>query len=131
EQTPQADIYALGGVAFWLLTGRFVFEAETAMQMMMAHIQTPPPAPSKVGELEIPAALDALVLDCLAKAPADRPPSIAAVAERLLTIRGGLDRPWTEVDAGRWWQTHQPSTRQGVMPSKPRFVDRVDRVRSD
>jgi serine/threonine-protein kinase len=125
EQTAAADIYALGSVAFWLLTGRFVFEADTVMKMMMAHIQTPPSPPSKVAELPIPPALDALVLDCLAKAPADRPPGITAVAERLLAIRAELSPPWTEADAAKWWQTHNPSPRAGVMPSKPRMVDRV------
>jgi serine/threonine-protein kinase len=95
------------------------------MKMMMAHIQTPPTPPSKVAELPIPASLDALVLACLAKAPADRPASIADVAERLLAIRAELAPPWTEADATRWWSTHNPSPRAGVMPSKRRVVDRL------
>ena len=76
-------------------------------------------------ELEIPAALDALVLDCLAKAPAERPASIAIVAERLVAIRGVLARPWTEADAASWWRTHKPSPRPAVIPSRPRVVDRL------
>ena len=76
-------------------------------------------------ELPIPAGLDALVLDCLAKAPADRPVSVAAVAERLVAIRTELARPWSEADAAKWWQTHKPSPKLGVMPTKPRMVDRL------
>jgi tRNA A-37 threonylcarbamoyl transferase component Bud32 len=70
----RADIYALGCVAYWLLTGKRVFEAETAIQVVAKHVRTPPVPPSeRVPGLSIPPALESLVLECLAKEPAERP----------------------------------------------------------
>jgi serine/threonine protein kinase len=69
----RADIYATGCVAYWLLTGQFVFTAETSMGLLLQHAQTPAVPPSARTDLPIPPALDALVLSCLAKDPAKRP----------------------------------------------------------
>lgn len=82
----RADIYALGCVAFWLLTGRLVFEAATLTAMLVAHAREAPPRPSNVAEFPVPEALDQLVLDCLAKDPAARPQSAEVLAERLATV---------------------------------------------
>jgi eukaryotic-like serine/threonine-protein kinase len=100
---PAADIYALGCVAFWLLTGRVVFEGATTMKVLLAHVNEPPVAPSTLAELPVPPALDALVLQCLAKDPAERPPSAAALRAALTAA---CDTPWTPERAQRWWTTH-------------------------
>jgi serine/threonine protein kinase len=71
----RADIYATGCVAYWLLTGQLVFDTDTPMGLLVHHIHTQPVPPSARSELPIPAALDSLVLSCLAKDPADRPQS--------------------------------------------------------
>src|SRR5207249_4257263 len=71
----RVDIYALGCVAYWLLTGQLVFDAETPMALLLHHASTPPTPPSARTELSIPAALDQLILSCLAKDPAERPQS--------------------------------------------------------
>src|SRR5262249_37891036 len=97
----RADIYALGCVAYYLLTGRLVFEGKTAMQMIARHLHDAPVAPSQQSELPVPAALDQLVLSCLAKKPEDRPQSAAALARSLAAIDAG---PWDEQLAMRWWQ---------------------------
>src|SRR6266850_146214 len=73
----RADIYALGCVGYWLLTGRLVFEADTAVKMMLQHIQNIPEPPSRFSELEVPRELDDVLLACLAKKPADRPATTA------------------------------------------------------
>src|SRR4051794_17350526 len=71
----RADIYALGCVAYYLLTGKLVFEATSAYQLIAKHMQQPPVPPSQRSELEINAELEQVVLACLAKRPEDRPQS--------------------------------------------------------
>jgi serine/threonine-protein kinase len=74
----RADIYALGCVAYWLLTGKRVFEADTPLQVVAKHIRNEPVPPSqRVTGLAISPALEGLVLQCLAKRPEDRPTAAA------------------------------------------------------
>jgi serine/threonine-protein kinase len=105
ELDGRADIYATGCVAYWLLTGQFVFTAETPMGLLLKHAQTPPPAPSTRTSVPIPAALDDLVLSCLAKEPGDRPQSAKELALRLGEIEGA--DAWTQERAREWWAGHQ------------------------
>ena len=94
ELDGRADIYATGCVAYWLLTGQLVFTADTPMGLLMQHAQTPPAPPSARTELPIPAALDDLVLSCLAKDPAERPQSARELSRRLAEIEGAS--AWTQ-----------------------------------
>ncbi len=106
EVDERADIYAVGCVAYWLLTGQVPFSRETPMATVLAHVNDTPLPPSSVTELPIPSELEALVLRCLAKDPKDRPRSVEALAEEL-----GIADPvsiWTQDQARRWWETHQP-----------------------
>ncbi|MFC1610625.1 serine/threonine-protein kinase [Myxococcota bacterium] len=103
----RADIYALGCVAFWLLTGRPVFEAFTAVAAIVAHANQKPDPPSAVTEVTIPAELDDLVLACLEKQPDRRPQSALALAQRLAEIP--LPDDWTNANAKAWWETHHPT----------------------
>jgi serine/threonine-protein kinase len=89
-----------------LLTGQLVFEADTAIQMVAHHIRTPAIPPSKRSELEIPAELDQIILQCLAKEPADRPANAQELNRLLAGINGGPG--WREEHAAHWWQTHAP-----------------------
>jgi len=102
----RADLYALGCVAYWLLTGRTVFEGDNAMQIMMHHAQTPAPPPSEAAGAGVPPELDELVLSCLAKKPEDRP----AGAQELWEMLGRIPfaEPWTEERAREWWREHVP-----------------------
>ena len=102
----RADIYALGCVAFWLLTGRPPFEAGDAMSMLMHHSSTTPLPPSAMSEETIPADVDALVLECLSKAPAQRPANADVLLERLSTL-SVADR-WEPRHARGWWELHDP-----------------------
>src|SRR5262245_21963594 len=102
----RADIYSVGCVAYWLLTGELVFMAETPMKLLLAHANTPPVPPSGRTELPIPAALDALVLSCLAKERDHRPQSARALLQHLDAVP--LTEPWTEDQAREWWRTHLP-----------------------
>jgi serine/threonine-protein kinase len=79
----RADLYSLGCVAYYLLTGHLVFDGDTPLQTILKHIQHPPVPPSQRTDRPIPPALEAAVLACLAKRPEDRPASAAALAARL------------------------------------------------
>ena len=103
----RTDLYALGCVAYWLLTGELVFKGATPLEIVMEHVKTDPPPPSSRSELPIPPALDAIVLDCLKKAPDDRPSSAAELMSRLEAV--GLPESWTEDRARQWWQVHGPA----------------------
>jgi serine/threonine-protein kinase len=103
----RADIYATGCVAYWLLTGQFVFTAETPMGLLLQHAQTPPAPPSARTDLPIPSALDDLVLSCLAKDPTNRPQSARELSLRLAEVEGAS--AWTQDRAREWWTTHQPA----------------------
>jgi eukaryotic-like serine/threonine-protein kinase len=102
----RADLYALGCVAYFILTGQLVFEAASGLQMIAKHIQEPPVPPSRRTELELSPALEGVVLSCLAKRPQDRPASAAELDRLLAEIE---IEPWSEEDATRWWRQHQPA----------------------
>jgi serine/threonine protein kinase len=107
----RVDIYTLGCVGYWLLTGRLVFQAPNAIQLMYQHANTQPTAPSERSELEIPPRLDQVILSCLAKLPEDRPQS-AGELSRLLSE--AVPAVWTDDRAHRWWDRHHPET--GTLP---------------
>ena len=102
----RVDLYALGCVAYWLLTGTMVFEGENPMQVMMQHAQAEPKRPSDRVDLPIPAALEALVMECLEKDPARRPASAEVVRNRLDAVP--LPSVWTAERAEQWWAKHRP-----------------------
>jgi len=103
----RVDIYAVGCVAYWLVTGRRVFEGETTLQLLMNHASTPPPPPQTRTELPIPPDLEQLIMECLEKDPGRRPASADVLAQRLSACR--VSEAWTHERAERWWRAHAPS----------------------
>jgi serine/threonine-protein kinase len=106
EIDSRADIYSLGCVGYFLLTGEPVFTGETPLAVAVHHVQTRPVPPSTKSEVPIPPALDQLILDCLAKDPGERPQTAKALSCRLGEIV--IPNPWTEERARAWWETHRP-----------------------
>jgi len=115
------DIYALGCVAYWLLTGHLVFEASTPMRMMVAHVSTEPEPPSSRMETPLPDALEQLIMSCIAKAPDRRPQDAEVLAQALAACDVGT--PWTAASAWQWWDTNLPEF--GGRPSTPRGMRRL------
>jgi eukaryotic-like serine/threonine-protein kinase len=102
----RVDLYALGCVGYWLLTGKLIFEGRSVVEVMFHHAHTPPPRPSTKSELPIPAPLEDLLMECLEKDPARRPTSAEAVSTRLDAV--SLESAWTVERAERWWAMHRP-----------------------
>jgi eukaryotic-like serine/threonine-protein kinase len=102
----RADVYALGCVAYFVLTGSLVFEADSSMKMLMQHLHAEPIRPSERSELPIPRELDDLIMACLQKDPALRPQN----AGELLNLAYGCEctDAWGQQEARRWWQAHLP-----------------------
>jgi serine/threonine-protein kinase len=106
EVDGRADLYALGCVAYWLLTGTMVFEGKTSLEVIMRHVDAQPVPPSQRAQVAVPSELEALVLSCLAKDPAQRPADAAALRRGLRAVP--LAEPWTDDDAARWWGVNLP-----------------------
>lgn len=116
EVDGRADLYSLGCSAYWLLTGRPVFDAKSPTSMLMQHVQSTPIPPSRVSELEISEALEGAIMSCLEKDPGRRPASALGLYEELGRIR--CTSPWTQERARQWWKMHAPETLTGSF--KPR-----------
>ena len=97
----RGDIYSVGCLAYWLLTGQHVFTADTTMGMLVQHAQAEPVPPSRKARQQIPKALDAVVMACLAKDRDQRPQSAKDLARRLADLPGA--NAWTQDHAKQWW----------------------------
>jgi eukaryotic-like serine/threonine-protein kinase len=103
----RTDLYSLGAVAYFLLTGAPPFDGETMLEVCSKHLLLAPEPPSLRLAAPVPAALEALVLACLEKQPRRRPASAAAL-ERALEDLPGVT-PWTDEQAQRWWRERAPA----------------------
>ncbi|MFQ5890288.1 MAG: serine/threonine-protein kinase [Gemmatimonadota bacterium] len=113
----RADLYSLGGTAYWMLTGRPPFEAESPVEVMIEHVKTLPRRPSEASELPIQPEMDAIVMRCLEKKPEDRFQTAAELAGALRGIE--IVEPWTQEEARKWWELHigPPSGPMGASES--------------
>jgi serine/threonine protein kinase len=102
----RTDLYALGGVAYELLTGQPVFDGKTVIEICSHHLHSEPRPPSeRLGE-PIDADLEAIVMQCLQKKPEDRPTDAAALRDALLACREAGS--WSRGDAAEWWKARGP-----------------------
>lgn len=99
---PRSDLYAVGTVAYYLLTGIHVFEASTVKDVLLHHLTSVPTPPSRRTSQPIPSALEALVMSCLAKSASARPESAAALQEAFANCQGVGE--WTQHEAKAWWE---------------------------
>ena len=104
----RADLYALGCVMYFLLTGKVVFESDNVMRLLVRHVEEKPMPPSRRTDQPIPRSLDDAVLACLAKDPAARPPSAAALSDALAAAEADVE-PWSQEQAAAWWNSRARS----------------------
>jgi len=105
----RADIYALGAVGYFLLTGETVFQGGSVVEICSHHLHTEPIPPSqRLGE-RVPETLEEILLRCLAKSPDARPQSALELAELLDACEDVGD--WSRADARRWWAEHGEALR--------------------
>jgi serine/threonine-protein kinase len=102
---PRSDLYAVGAVGYYLLTGVHVFEGKTIVEICGHHLLTEPVAPSLRTRHRYPPELEALLLKCLSKDPAARPASALELRRALLELPGLGG--WRENDAHAWWAEHR------------------------
>jgi len=133
----RADLYALGCVAWWLLTGREVFEREAEAKLLHKHIYERAPSLAAAAPGWIPAELEAIIAACLAKDANDRPANARELGARLAAIRIPDEHAWTAARARAWWSDYRapqpvpnvPSAEvQVIMPGpSPGALSRADR----
>jgi serine/threonine protein kinase len=107
QATFASDIYGLGCVAYWLLSGQHVFDAPSLMALLVKHLSQSP-EPLSVHRSDLPSELDELVLRCLAKDPADRPGNGFELSELLAAIP--FENSWDNRLARKWWNENLPDT---------------------
>ena len=111
----RSDIYALGCVGYWLLTGACVFEATTLAQLLRQHLEGQPLPPSRRGAGQVPPELEMTIMACLAKRPAARPSSTQELSDMLAACP--TYESWTSSRARIWWDQHLPKAQPA--PASP------------
>jgi serine/threonine protein kinase len=130
----RSDLYAVGAVGYFLLTGSPVFRARTIVEVCAHHLHSRPEPPSQRAGRAFPADLERIILQCLAKSPADRPPNARSLQRDLLGCAAAAR--WSMDQAARWWatfrqaQAHAHAASAPAVPSSPEtgVVDLVDRL---
>jgi serine/threonine-protein kinase len=117
---PAVDVYGLGCVAYFLLTGEPPFDGDSVADVCSRVLTgTPTPPSVKLGR-PLPTELERVVLDCLSKSPATRPPSARELGERLRRCQASAG-VWAPGDAEAWWQRRAP-------PPAPPRPERPERL---
>jgi serine/threonine-protein kinase len=104
---PSGDLYAVGAMAYYLLTGETVFSAKNVLEMCVHHVNTKPTPPSERVKVVVPEELEALIMQCLRKTPSERPANARLVRDRLLAMSEAY--PWSMRDAEKWWRNFESS----------------------
>jgi eukaryotic-like serine/threonine-protein kinase len=117
EVDARADVYAIGCLAYWMLTGQRVFESDSATKLLIDHVQTAPVPPSQRTELPIPREFEKIVLACLEKDPNRRPQNAEILWQMSLNCRSA--ETWSREAARDWWESHLPELTQPLVLAVP------------
>lgn len=115
----RGDLYAVGAVGYFLLTGTPVFDAESVISILQKHVSATPDSPSTRLGSPISADLERVILRCLSKSVADRPQTAAELADDLARCQSA--GAWTRKEADQWWR--QVTVRAAVATTKPVTAD--------
>jgi len=121
---PASDLYALGAVGYFLLTGEEVFERKSIVALLRAQLLDPPVPPHERMGRPVPEALEKLIMNCLDKDAANRPQSARALREEIESME--LPHPWSEHQARLWWTNHR---RKELVPELAAEATVVDESR--
>jgi hypothetical protein len=117
----RTDIYALGAVGYWLLTGTHVFGGKSILEVCSHHLHSVPEPPSTRLGAPVSADLEEVLLACLAKRSEDRPASAHVLRERLRACAAA--GRWTNARAAQWWAIHRHELRSGGASASGGAVD--------
>ncbi len=99
---PRGDVYSLGCVAWFLLTGGEVYGGGTVEEILINHVRAPIPLLRPLVKGWLPVELEAAIVRCLGKAPDDRPDA-RELADALRAIEIPAEHAWTQTQAKAWW----------------------------
>jgi serine/threonine-protein kinase len=120
----RGDLYALGAVAYFMVTGTHVFPGRTAIEVCGHHLHTTPERPSTRLGRAVPADLEKLLLDCLEKDPRRRPQTAGALQQRVRECRDY--GAWDRERAHRWWLDNGVRLRRARTPVDIPTLSRVE-----
>lgn len=121
----RSDLYSVGVLGYFLLTGREIFSGETIAELCRKHLEETPQPPSQRLGKTIDANFESVLMRCLEKDPAARPQSALALAEQLVAC--ALKQNWTPEDRAAWWTAHRKSL-AGVQKPNPLGTSHLDRT---
>jgi serine/threonine-protein kinase len=101
----RSDLYAVGALGYFLLTGAPPFSGKTVLEVCAQHLHCQPVPPSARCRAGIPAELERLILSCLAKSPEGRPRDAASLQSALLPLAA----EWTHDGARTCWEDRAPA----------------------
>jgi serine/threonine protein kinase len=108
----RSDLYAMGAVGYFLLTGQSVFEAASVLELCQMHLDRAPVPPSERVDVKIPAELESALLACLEKSRAKRPQTARDLAA--LNARCAEANSWSIEDSDAWWGRHERREASGL-----------------
>jgi tRNA A-37 threonylcarbamoyl transferase component Bud32 len=102
---PRSDLYAVGAVGYFLLTGKNLFDTENIVELCQAQVSRPPVPPSERIGRQISSELEGAIMSCLEKLPARRPQTARDLIQLLSRSPAGLK--WSIEEADHWWGRHE------------------------
>ncbi|HEX5033386.1 MAG TPA: hypothetical protein VFW62_02800, partial [bacterium] len=112
----RTDLYMLGAVGYWALTGHPPFGNSDSVDLLVDHVKTIPKRPSEVTELAILPEMDGIIMKCLEKNPGDRFQNPAELIEAFKALP--FAKAWNQVAAKDWWALHL-SQAGSIVVTKP------------